>query len=307
MTVKASHQHTSRIFKHTVLLVAVLFLTASCGVFRNRWSPAYYAGKPVSGDYRPKGIVDEVYYPGSVPGPTMRRMIVYLPGDYYQNEKDYPVVYLLHGARGYETSWIRKGDILRLTDSLLTHQLAEPFILVMPNVNQYDNDADFEYSRYKDAFESLFEVDGTVESGFMHDVVQFVDKIFRTRAEKSGRAIAGLSIGGLQCIHLSASHPDAFDYIGVFSPITWTIFKASPYKKFFDGLDGKLEVQFRNPPKGYYIYTGKNDYVHFAARDFHKKLQKRSYPHYYIETNGSHEWYNWKDYYISFMEAIFKQ
>lgn len=304
---KAAHKHIPSFCKYLVVLASLLLFSASCGVFRNRQSPVYYAGRPASGNYQPKGVVDEVYYPGSVPGPTMRRMIVYLPDEYYQSEKDYPVVYLLHGARGYETSWIRKGDILQLTDSLIAQHVVEPFILVMPNVNQYDNDADFENSRYKDAFESLFEVDGTVESGFMHDVVRYVDQLFRTRAEKSGRAIAGLSIGGLQCIHLSANYPDAFDYIGIFSPITWTIFKASPYKTFFDGLDGKLEAQFRDPPKGYYIYTGKNDYVHFAAHDFHKKLQKKSYPHYYVETNGSHEWYNWKDYYVFFMKEIFKQ
>ena len=301
------YKHSHNLFKHVLVLAMLVFFIASCGVFRNRKSPAYHAGRPTSGNYQPKGTVDEVYYPGSVPGPTMRRMIVYLPSDYYQSEKSYPVLYLLHGARGYETSWIRKGDILRLTDSLITNHLAEPFILVMPNVNQYDNDADFEDSRFKDALESLFEVDGTVESGFMRDVVQYVDSLFRTRTEKSGRAIAGLSIGGLQCIYLSANHPDAFDYIGIFSPITWTIFKASPYKTFFDKLDNKLEQQFRETPKGYYIYTGKNDYVHFAAQDFHKKLQKKSYPHNYIETNGSHEWYNWKDYYVFFMKEIFKQ
>ncbi len=294
-------------FKRATALALVVVCTVSCGVFRNRQSPAYYAGKPVSGDYRPQGIVEEVNYRSSVPGPTQRRMIVYLPRDYYESGKRYPVIYLLHGARGYETSWIRKGDILQLTDSLLTHQIVDPFILVMPNVNQYDDDVDYEYSRYKDALESLFEVDGTVESGFMHDVVGLVDNIFRTRAEKSGRALAGLSIGALQTIHLSANYPEAFDYIGIFSPITWTLFKASPYKKFFDGLDDKLEVQFKNPPKGYYIYTGKHDYVHFAASDFRKKLEKKSYPHHYIETNGSHEWYNWKDYYIFFMKEVFKQ
>ncbi|MCR4566282.1 MAG: hypothetical protein K5651_09380, partial [Bacteroidales bacterium] len=61
-------------------------------------------------------------------------MIIYLPADYYQSGERYPVVYLLHGARGYETSWIRKGDIFQKTDSLFTNNLAAHFILVMPNV-----------------------------------------------------------------------------------------------------------------------------------------------------------------------------
>ena len=139
MTVKASHQHTSRIFKHTVLLVAVLFLTASCGVFRNRRSPAYYAGKPVSGDYRPQGIVDEVYYPGSVPGPTMRRMIVYLPGDYYQNEVQFNDVNISYTRTFNNTKW----QALYIPFSLSYDDWKDDFEVAYINgIRQYDKNDD---------------------------------------------------------------------------------------------------------------------------------------------------------------------
>ena len=65
----------------------------------------YLPGPAIRNDYTPKGLVEEVQYPGSVPGPSFRRMIVYLPPDYYRTGRHYPVLYLLHGARGYETSW----------------------------------------------------------------------------------------------------------------------------------------------------------------------------------------------------------
>ena len=291
----------------TYLLLSAVLLLSSCGIFRNRKSPDYHAGSPYIGSYVPDGTIQELRYPSSVPGPTERRMIVYLPADYDSTATRYPVAYILHGARGYETSWIKKGDIFHLTDSLMRSGRAKPFILVMPNVNQYDDDKDFDDSRYKDAAESMLEVDGTVESGFIHDVVSFVDEKFRTIPDKAHRAIAGLSIGGLQSIYLSANHPEYFDYIGVFSPVTWLPYKNSPYQGFYKKTDEKLAAQFgQNPPRGYYIMTGKADYIHFAAEDFHKKLDKKGYTHYYILSEGSHEWYNWKDYYLLLMENAFK-
>lgn len=132
-------------------------------------------------------------------------MIVYLPEGYDESGKRYPVVYMLHGARGYETSWILKGDILHITDSLVTGGLAEPAIIVMPNVNQYDTDADMDLSRRKSALESLFEIDGTVETAFLNDVVAFTDNHFRTIPDKRHRAIGGLSIGGLHSLYISAN------------------------------------------------------------------------------------------------------
>ena len=295
--------------KHVAWFVLLLATLPSCGVFRNRQSPAYRAGDPSAliGDYRPQGALMTLRYPCSVPGPSMRRMVVYLPAEYGTTEIRYPVAYLLHGARGYETSWIRKGEIIQLTDSLILSGRVRPFILVMPNVNQYDDDADFDGSRYKDAAESLLEVDGTVETAFVHDVVDFVDRNFRTLPDKAHRAVAGLSIGALQSIYLSANHPDRFDYVGVFSPLTWTLYKCSPYKRFYDKTDEKLAAQFASdPPRGYYIMTGKADYIHFAAAGLHQKLEKKGYPHFYVLSGGSHEWYNWKDYYVYLMEHAFR-
>ncbi len=82
----------------------------------NKSSELYLAG-PAIRDYQPEGLVEEVQYECSVTGPTRRRMIVYLPKDYYISGKSYPVLYLLHGARGYETSWIRFGEVYESTDS----------------------------------------------------------------------------------------------------------------------------------------------------------------------------------------------
>ena len=84
---------------------------SSCGVVRFRNAPSYHAGPAQKTGYAQEGIIEEVLYDCSVPGPTRRRMLVYLPKDYYENQRRYPVFYLLHGARGYETSWVKKGFV----------------------------------------------------------------------------------------------------------------------------------------------------------------------------------------------------
>ena len=129
----------------------------------NKSSELYLAG-PAIRDYQPEGLVEEVQYECSVTGPTRRRMIVYLPKDYYTSGKSYPVLYLLHGARGYETSWIRFGEVYESTDSLWREGKAEHCIIVMPNINQYNDDEDYAGGRAKNAFESIWEVDGKAET-----------------------------------------------------------------------------------------------------------------------------------------------
>ena len=281
---------------------------SSCGIVRFRNAPSYHAGPAQKTGYAQEGIIEEVYYDCSVPGPTRRRMLVYLPKDYYENQRRYPVFYLLHGARGYETSWVKKGFVYETTDSLFRNGLATPCIVVMPNMNQYNSDRDFDDSRFKDAFESILEVNGVVETAFMHDVVGTVDSLYRTIPDKAHRAIAGLSIGGWQSIWISLNHPDSFDYIGAFSPYTWCMSAPCSYRRrFYSGMYRKLKVQFQDPPKGYYLYAGKKDMMRPSTTSFHELLEERNYAHEYILYPGGHDWPDgWIDEYRDMLQRVFK-
>lgn len=295
--------------KHRLAAILILAMTVcSCGIVRMKNAPYYHAGEPESNGYKPEGIVKEYIYMSSDRGPTMRRMIVYFPADYQDSTKRYPVFYLLHGARGYETSWIKKGDVLRITDSLWRENLAEKFILVMPNVNQYNNDRDYDFSRYKDCFESIFEIDGSVEKVFVKDVVEFVDSSFRTIPQMDSRAIAGLSVGGLQSLYISANHPSVFGYVGLFSPMCWTVLKHGPDNNFYADRNKIVDNQFTGSvsPSGYYIYIGKNDIFCPQVSAFSKMLDKRGYDHIFIISKGGHDWSNWKAYYTDMAQRVFK-
>ena len=275
-----------------LIIICISLVFSSCGIIRNRASERYLPGPAIRpGEYAPKGLVEELEYSCSVPGPTKRRMILYMPADYYTSEKDYPVLYLLHGARGYETSWIRFGEVYHTADSLWANGLAKECIIVMPNTNQYNDDEAYEGGRFKDAYESILEGNGVTESAFMHDVVDLVDSLYRTIPEKDSRAIAGLSVGGYQSIFFGANYPDKFGYIAAFSPYMYSMSFPNKYRwKFYHGLHRKMNRQFQDPPKGYYLYAGKWDIMRPGTNNFHKYLLRKGYNHTYDIYPESHDW-----------------
>lgn len=254
-----------------------------------------------------EGIVEAVYYPSSEKKLTHRRMLVYLPKDYYQDTlKRYPVLYLFHGARGNEKTWVDSADVFHRLDSLRHAGLAQDFILVMPNMNRYANDKDYNNGRCLRALPAFWTQDGELERHFMYDVVRFTDKRYRTVAQKSGRAIAGMSNGGLQAVYLSADYPDWFDYVGLFSPYAYATTAAEYHRDIYGSLWGKLKDQFAEPPAFYGIYIGKADFFHPHIRWYDRKMTRKGYPHELILAEGGHEWYNWIDFYDDFCERIFQ-
>ena len=288
--------------RHLYYAIAILFL-CSCSVSRH----AIVAEYPTIGNgYSPKGILEECVYECSVDGPSERRMLVYLPTEYYDTTSCYPVFYLLHGARGNETSWITKGNLLQNIDSLTAHGLMEQSIVVLPNTNQHNSDRDYRKSRIKGALESFFENDGMVEYAFVSDVVNKVDHTYRTIPEKSSRAIAGLSIGALQSIHITANHPDKFDYVGLFSPMVHPVPHPSAQCTFYRKLKKKHKVQFATAPELYWVMIGRTDFFYPRMQAYHNYLERNDYKHEYRTTPGGHQWYNWEDYCNQFMQRLWK-
>ncbi len=258
---------------------------------------------------KPHGIIEDRFYDCTAGGASKRRMLVYLPADYYSSDKRYPVVYLLHGARGNESSWIDRGNMISLVDSLMKYNKMKPCIIVMPNMNNYNTDEEGLNSTFKAPIQSLFDVDGSTESAFVHDVVGFVDSHYRSIPDKRHRAIAGLSIGSFQTIYITAANPDTFDYIGAFSPIFKSPVKKSQYSEFYDFSDVKAKqaVQFdkNHCPQLYLVMVGRNDFYIFHAEGFRQYLSFNNYPHEFIETRGGHNWDNWYNYLRLFLTFCF--
>lgn len=259
--------------------------------------------------YKPEGKIVSMEYECSAGGASHRRMLIYLPASYFKSEyknKRFPVLYLLHGARGNESSWFTEGNATKIADSLWSEGRAADCILVMPNMNQYDNDAQGDSSIFKKPFSALFDEDGAACHAFIHDVVQLVDKNFRTKRDKKSRAIAGLSIGAMQSIYITATYPDVFDEIGLFSPLYKSYITHGEYSHIYDHLDAKQRIQFHNPPKIYHIYIGNYDFFVDHMYWYRQHLYINGFDYEFTRTGGGHDWKNWKRYLGMFMQEIFQ-
>lgn len=286
-----------------ILILAIAVVLASCSVSRRAVSNEY---PQIEAGARYEGVLEECIYRCSVDGPSERRALVYLPQDYHQTTTRYPVLYLLHGARGNELSWIVKGNLLHNIDSLTHAGLMQKTIVVLPNINQYNSDKDYGKSRIKGALESFFENDGVVEFSFVEDVVKHIDNTYRTIPEKCSRAIAGLSIGAMRSIHISASYPDVFDYVGLFSPMVRPCRRHSDHSSFYNRLRARQREQFASPPKLYWIMIGKRDFFYLRMRSYDRCLTRNGFKHEYFASKGGHQWYNWVDYCNLFMQRLWQ-
>lgn len=252
------------------------------------------------------GFLEHHEYSCSVQGPSKRYMYVYLPPSYYTSDTDYPVTYLLHGANGNETSWIIKGDIITIIDSLTRNNLTHECIYVFPNMNHYYNDYDYGDSREKGSVDSFLGLNGSVEHAFINDVVSHIDNNFRTIPLKRCRAIAGLSLGGLQALYITANNHDYFDYIGLFSPLIYPPLRFGPYTSIYRNLEHKLDIQFNLPPSTYWIMVGKDDAYFNSSFFYDRLLSDNGFPHIFYISEGGHTWENWKAYCSMFLEVLWK-
>lgn len=170
----------------------------------------FYALKNV-----PHGQLREVWY-FAKSSRTNRHAFVYTPPDYDQaTSKRYPVLYLQHGAGEDETGWGRQGHAGLIMDNLIAEGKTMPFIIAM----EYGGNP-FAGPRPTNAAAGpgrrSFDFSG-FEKALLEDFIPHIDANFRTLSDQPHRAMAGLSMGGMQTRTISLGHLDTFSHIGVFS------------------------------------------------------------------------------------------
>lgn len=297
----------------------------------------------------PHGTVSRVWYPSALSGTTRRRLTIYTPPGYEEtsNTKRYPVLYLLHGSGGDETAWTANGRAAQILDNLLAEGTIKPMIVVMPNgLADYDAaPGEGVDETIKPSAMNVESMAGSVERAFIKDIVSYIDAHYRTIPSQDGRAIAGLSLGGLHTIFISMNHPETFGYVGLFSAQTTNMMsdrrinrlkrwsgrlqkaadKLSALKDsklqehvsalvehtnngdldIYGDMDTKLSKQFASRLKLYYIAVGKDDFVKKLNDDYRKRLDKAGHKYIYHETDGGHSWENWRKYLIDFLPRLF--
>ena len=259
----------------------------------------FYKVNPV-----PHGTVSRIWYDSPALG-LERRMTVYTPVGYETSGKRYPVLYLLHGMGGDEEAWISLGRTAQILDNLIAQGKARPMIVVMPNGNASQEAAPGESSRgmVPPTMQLPKTMEGSYEQAFP-EIVKFIDKNYRTIKSKSGRAIAGLSMGGFHSLHISKQYPDMFNYIGLFSAAIMPNKEVS--SPIYENMEGKLKVQFDKNPALYWIVIGKTDFLYKANEEYRKLLDEKGYKYTYYESDEGHIWKNWRIYLTEFVPMLFR-
>ncbi|MDO5571130.1 MAG: alpha/beta hydrolase-fold protein [Bacteroidales bacterium] len=250
------------------------------------------------------GNVSKVWYNSPTLG-IDRRMTVYTPAGYEVGNKKYPVFYLLHGMGGDEDAWSELGRSAQILDNLIAQGKAKPMILVMTNGNASQEAAPGESSLgFKSPSMQLPKtMDGSFEESFP-DVVNYIDKNYRTIKSKQGRAIAGLSMGGYHSLHISKQYPDMFNYVGLFSA---AIMPNNNVKSaIYENFDEKIKTQFNKKPALYWIAIGNKDFLYKANKDYRDYLDKNGYKYTYYESEDGHIWKNWRIYLTEFVPMLFQ-
>lgn len=266
----------------------------------------------------PHGAVTAVWY-YSDSEKKYRRMNVYTPAEYYTNtKKRFPVLYLLHGMSNDEDAWVKLGRAPQILDNLIARGEAEPMIVVIPN-GVIDIDASAGNGtegliQPSAEFPRLYS--GEYELAFP-EIVKFIDKNFRTKANKKNRAIAGLSMGGYHTANITRQYPDMFNYIGLFSAATHHsvapghslarhLADSRRNNEIFQNVDEKLKTQFSKKPALYWIAIGNSDFLYNDNVSYRAQLDALSLPYTYHESKGGHSWNNWRDYLRMFAPMLFK-
>lgn len=248
---------------------------------------AYYATKDV-----PHGEVRMHRYFSMVTN-SWRRMFIYTPPGYDNAaSQQYPVLYLLHGGGEDERGWSTQGKTDLILDNLIAAGEAKPMLVVMMDGNV--GTGGFNEMALK-AFENELK----------NVVIPTVESNYRASKEASRRALAGLSMGGLQTLYAGVSNTSLFNYLGVFS------------SGWFGGRQPVAEQQYafmkenattiNNNLKQFWIAMGgKEDIAWNNCQNMMKKLDELHVRYTYSEYPGGHTWPVWRNNLYQFAKLLFQ-
>jgi enterochelin esterase family protein len=248
----------------------------------------------------PHGTMSKVW--AEVSDGRERRMTIYTPAGYESGKGKYPVLYLLHGMGGDEDAWAATGRVAEIMDNLIAQGKAEPMIVVMTNgCTKHVSAPGYSHEGMWRPYMSG-SMDGSFEAMFP-SIVEWVDSHYRTKAKRAYRAIAGLSMGGFHSMQISKEYPTMFDYVGLYSA---AIFRGKEGIETYADLEAKLERQFREGMKLYWIAIGKDDFLYDENVRYRELLDSKGYPYIYRESEGGHIWRNWRIYLGEYTQLLFK-
>ncbi len=260
----------------------------------------YYSPQDV-----PHGAVREIWYSSKVTG-DWRHALLYLPPGYdTQTKMRYPVLYLQHGGGEDETGWIRQGHANFILDNLIASGNTKPMIIVMAygyarRAGHTDPDMTGKPFGSPEMMKAMQEMFKAFEDDMTEALIPYVDSNFRTIADRDHRAMAGLSMGGMQTFGVTFDHLDLFSYIGGFSGAGgMSMMRGGDKLDLKTAFNGALADPDAFAKRVHLLWIGVGTeepaMMHAGIERFNTSLDEAHIKHVFYESPGtSHEWQTWR-------------
>lgn len=251
----------------------------------------------------PHGQVREVWYHSSVTG-TWRHAVIYLPPGYDTAKSRYPVLYLQHGGGEDESGWIRQGKANFILDNLIASGTAKSMIVVM--ANGYASRAGYQVPDLTgkpfgspEMMKVMQERMSAFEDDMTQALIPFIDKTFRTVADRDHRAMAGLSMGGMQTFQVTFDRLDLFSYIGGFSGAANVFAMGNAKLDTKTAFHGAMADPTAFAKRVHLLWVGVGTdepaMMKSGLEKLHASLDEGKVQHVFYESPGTaHEWQTWR-------------
>jgi len=225
-----------------------------------------------------------------------RQCYIYTPPGYDLNSTEkYPVLYILHGGGEDERGWSAQGKASFILDNLIAEKKAKPMLIVMPDGNTNTDFAGFGERTLK-----MFEAE------LKRCVIPLVEKIFRAETDSKYRALAGLSMGGIQTLYVGMNNTDLFSYLGVFSSGWILPMQSKLADAQYEFMNKNIE-KIKNNLKLLWIgIGGKEDIAYNNCQTMCRKLDEMKIKYEYDDYPGGHAWPVWRHDLYKIAPLLFK-
>ncbi len=248
----------------------------------------YYTIRDVPhGDIRIKRYYSNVLH-------TWRQFYIYTPAGYDENVSEkYPVLYIQHGGGEDERGWAIQGKTDIILDNLIAEKKAVPMIIVMA-------DGNIPSSGFGEDALKVFQEE------LMKSVIPFVEKTYRVKTGAPNRALAGLSMGGLQTLYVGIYNTSEFAYLGVFSSGWLRNLHDEMAGRQYEFMKNNAD-QINNNLKQFWLSMGgKEDIAYENCKIMRAKFDEMNIKYAYSEYPGGHTWPVWRNNLYNFAQLLFK-
>ena len=249
----------------------------------------YYAVKDVPhGEIRIKRYFSTVFN-------KWRQFYIYTPPGYDENiAEKYPVLYILHGGGEDERGWANQGKADLILDNLIAQNKAMPMIIVMPDGNVES------MGIFGEMTLKMFEAE------LKNCIIPFVEKNYRAKTDSGSRALAGLSMGGIQTLYVGINNSNMFSYLGVFSSGCIQPMQKDLAETQYRFMAKNADMLNSNIKLFWISMGGKEDIAYDNCQLMLAKFNEMKINYVYSEYPGGHTWPVWRNNLYNFAQLLFK-